>query len=86
MHYNFKGAKKTPSNATKEVNTEEEKKKKENSSKNLVYRFTIFCIKSPWRPLIMRKESYVFKSMYSKYIQFHILQDYSHTFIKEQIA
>ena len=29
MRYNFKGAKKTPWNATKEVNTKEEKKKKE---------------------------------------------------------
>ena len=34
----------------------------------------------------MKKESYVFKVMYSKYFQFHILQDISHTFVREQIA
>ena len=34
----------------------------------------------------MKKESYLFKSMYSKYFQFHILQDIPHTFAKKQIA
>ena len=52
MHCIFKGAKETPSNATRKVNTEQDKMKKENSSKHLVSRFIIFYIKSSWRPLI----------------------------------